>query len=228
MTKSVTERQWDTSNLSAERRSYLDAGGSFETITHRITSEAKVLRTWLEPYRTSDPANEMERSARQVCFRIWVSPQTVDLFYNSIDGLRGRYWQNPNCGFEASKALISSLRANLTQFAEANPPRFATRGKYAREMSLADVGVSLDARSGKVWVGEEVLVSGQPELIVKRWVENEGREVMGLRSKGARWRCSPENGEIEVKGALIDSLGGEHTPISKVRRSEEIHYFGFT
>jgi hypothetical protein len=219
---------WDTSNLSANRRVYLDDECGFETIAQSIVSEATILRSWLEPYRTANPRDQVERSARQVCFRVSVSLRTFDLFYNSVGGLRGRYWQKPELGFEATKQLIHFLKPSLTAFAEANPPRFETRSRYATEMSLADVGLSLDAPSAKVWVGEEALVMGQPELVVKRWVENEGKEIAGLRSKGARWRCAPESGEIEVKGALIDSSGGEHVPISKERRSEEIHYFGFT
>ncbi|GEC49624.1 hypothetical protein ABIF66_004133 [Bradyrhizobium japonicum] len=51
---------------------------------------------------------------------------------------------------------------------------------------------------------------------------------MGMWCKGPRWRCAPESGEIEVKGGLIDSDGRERIPESKVRRSEEIHFFGFT
>lgn len=219
---------WDTSNLSAHRRVYLDDECGFEAIAQSIVLEATVLRSWLEPYRTAKPRDQAERSARQVCFRVSVSPRTFDLFYNSVGGLRGRFWQKPELGFEATKQLIHFLRPSLMAFAEADSPRFETRTRYAAEMSLADVGMSLDARSAKVWVGEEALVTGQPELIVQRWVENEGKEIAGLPSKGARWRCTPASGEIEVKGALIDSSGGEHVPISKARRSEEIHYFGFT
>lgn len=219
---------WDTSNFSVERRTFLDGGCSFETIVESIVSEARILRIWLEPYRTANPRDRAERSARQVCFRVLVSPQTFDLFYNSADGLRGRYFQDPNLGFKATKQLIHMLKPSLMQFAEANSPRFEVRSRYASEMSITDVGASLGAPSTKVWVGEEVLTSGQPGLVVQRWLENEGREITGLRSKGPRWRCALENGEIAVKGAFVDSDGVEHVPESKVRRSEEIHYFGFT
>lgn len=221
-------RGWDTSNFSAERREYLDGDLAFEAIARSIASEATVLRTWLEPYHTANPRNHPERSARQVCFRVSVYPQTFDLFYNSSDGLRGRYWQEPELGFEATKQVIRLLRPNLMRFAEANPPGFERRSKFASEMGLADVGISLDAPSSKVWVGEEVLISSQPELVVQRWIENEGRGIMGMWCKGPRWRCAPESGEIEVRGGLIDSDGRERIPESKVRRSEEIHFFGFT
>uniref|UniRef100_UPI001AEC5E1D hypothetical protein n=1 Tax=Bradyrhizobium liaoningense TaxID=43992 RepID=UPI001AEC5E1D len=149
-------RGWDTSNFSAERREYLDGDLAFEAIARSIASEATVLRTWLEPYHTANPRNHPERSARQVCFRVSVYPQTFDLFYNSSDGLRGRYWQEPELGFEATKQVIRLLRPNLMRFAEANPPGFERRSKFASEMGLADVGISLDAPSSKVWVGEEV------------------------------------------------------------------------
>lgn len=221
--------EWDISSLSSQRRAYLDGGYSFEIIAKNFASEARILRAWLKAYETADPGDKAALSAYQACFRVRVSQQTFDLLYNSADGMRGRYWQSPDAGHKATKLLIGLLRPSLIRFAESERPQLVTRSRHARDMSLIEVGMSLDAFSAKVWVGEEVLAYDQSQLVVQRWADNEGQEIEGLRGKnGPRWRCAPVNGEIEVKGALIDPDGGEHIPISKVRRSEEVHYFGFT
>jgi hypothetical protein len=209
--------EWDTSSLSPSRRAYLDKGLSFEDIAALTVGEAQIQKTWIRP-RYKPPNTNF----RQVCFRIHVNPQAYDLFYNAPDGLRGRYWQSPDIGFLATRYLIDALRPNLLKFADENPPKIDPPKKHIEEMTIKEVGASLDAPSAKVWVREEGVSDG-PELKVRRWALNEAKKP------GSKlWRWTPIDNELEVKGALLDPTGVEHIPDCKLDRSCQIHHYGFT
>ncbi|MET4232655.1 hypothetical protein ABIA85_005944 [Bradyrhizobium sp. LA6.10] len=216
--------EWDTSNLPSDRRDYLDSGMSFEKISDLVVAEHKILKAWTKP------SENVYAEARQAIFRIKVShSSTYDLFYNAPDGLRGRYWQSPDLGFLATRSLIDLLKPALLKFAVANPLQLEPKKKNVLEVSLDDVQISLEAPSAKVWVRERddstnSIIAGGPELIVQRWTENENDP----RGKGPQWRQTPADGEIEIKGALIDSKGIEHIPEDKKDRSCQIHHYGFT
>lgn len=210
--------EWDVSRLEHWRQAYLNNGRSFEEIVDSIIAEAVLERATVEPYRTA-PCNESGK-ARQVCFLIRIKPQTYDLFYNSADGLRGRYWQNPQWGDLATNYLIDALKPLLLKSVEDYGPDF--------EMSVRNVEDSLDAASAKVWVyegnGSKISSQGGPQIVVPRWAQNESK----LGSKGQQWRWSPCDDQIEIKGALIDPEGIEHIPESKRDRANQIYMFGFT
>ena len=145
--------EWDTLNMPASRRAYLDKGISFEDIAASTVIEAQILKTWIRPLET--PPKHGPKNFRQVCFLIRVCKQTYDLFYNAPDGLRGRYWQSPDMGFLATRYLIDALRQKLLRFAEENPPKIDPPKKNIGEMTVKEVRASLDAPSAKVWVRDK-------------------------------------------------------------------------
>ena len=227
--------EWDTSKLPKERRDYLDGGQSFEAIAESVAieiarlaaTETKVTKENLEAW--IEPSKNTYKGARQVIFRIRVSPRTYDLLYNAPDGLRGRYWQSPDKGSLATRYLIDLLKSTLLGFAKANPPQLKSKKMHDNEMTLDDVCISLEAPSAKVWIRERAdngdsIIAGGPQLIVRRWKKNEADP----RGKGQQWCDTPSDGWIEIKGALIDSQGVEHVPESKWDRCWQIHHFGFT
>jgi hypothetical protein len=208
------KNEWDTSELPADRRKYLDSGLSFFEVADAALSEAQVLRSWPEPYR--NPPKGVN-GARQICFRIHVTKKTYDLLHNAPDGLRGRYWQSATAGETATRFFIELLKTKLI--------------KSVDEKSFAnEIEASLDATSAKVWIremddaGNTMINYDLPQLRIRRWQENETK----TRSKGRLWRWTPCLEEIEIKGALIDSAGIEHIPDGKRDRSQQIHCFGFT
>src|SRR5258705_9775176 len=119
MTKPPTMTEWDISNLSPERRAYLEKGWSFEEIAWRAIGTAQHVSNRIEPYRTAPPGEE---DGRQIILIVRVEPETCDLLYNAPDGLRGRYWQSPDHGFKATKHLIAGLQPRLMSFVEEVPP----------------------------------------------------------------------------------------------------------
>jgi hypothetical protein len=217
--------EWNTSALPPDRATQLDSGLSFEEIAAAIANNSTILASHAEPSR------DTHAGARQVIFKIALPQPTYDAFYNAPDGLRGRYWQSPDHGFQATRQLIALLKPKLLAYAEENPPKLVRKDKRAHEMTLGNVATSLEAVSAKVWVYEKdstgnlaMPFEGQPQLIVPRWIQNE-KDPAG---KGQRWRWTPFDGEIEIKGGLIDSHGIERIPEGKRDRSCQIHRFGFT
>ena len=219
-------REWDTSSLPECRRAYLESGRSFEEIVSSLVEETEVRRAWIEPYRTHPKGTPKE--TRQVCFRLRICAPTYDLFYNSPDGLRGRYWQRPDLGDHATHHLITCLRPKFLKFAGDNPPEII---HPAGTMKIEEIQASLDASSAKVWVREKdddgnskIDSTSGPQLKVLRWMQNENKPC----SKGPLWRWTPIDNEIEIKGALLTPEGDEKIPEGKQNRSCQIHQFGFT
>jgi hypothetical protein len=216
--------EWNTSELPINRRSYLDLDFSFEDVASRIFAEAKITRVVIRPYETSAPSEP--KDARQAIFSVSVTDETCDLFYNAADGLRGRYWQSPDHGFEATRHLIDKLLPALISFADQNPP--VHFGKAAPMVSK-DISSSLGAPSAKVWLrerdenGTSLLTISQP-LQVPRWYANEPYAPLN----SGEWRRTPKGGELEIKGAILGRDATEYLPEGKRDRSWQIHHFGFT
>jgi hypothetical protein len=216
--------EWDTSRLPDSRRAYLDSDRSFEEITSRVLSVVQIIRVGIKPYKT--PAHGEAKDARQAIFLIRVGEEICDLLYNAPDGLRGRYWQSPDHGFEATTHLIATLSWKLIAFADANPP--SPIGKAA-PMTSKDIATSLAAPSAKIWPrerndNETLFLLPEHQLLVPRWVENEQHAII---NKG-EWRKTPTGGDLEIKGALLAPDTTEYLPEGKRDRSCQIHCFGFT
>jgi len=109
----------------------------------------QITKVAVKPYDA--PVRGEPKDARQVIFVICVDNETCDLLYNAPDGLRGRYWQTPDYGHEATKYLIRSLIPRLLSFAHQDPPPII---KPAAPMDMDDIEASLKATSAKIWPRE--------------------------------------------------------------------------
>ena len=221
MIKRPDMAQWDTSALEDARRTYLEAGLSFEQIAARVIESAQIVGSKIEPYNT---APRGEKDGRQIIFVVRAGLENCDLLYNAPDGLRGRYWQSPDHGFAATKDLIGQLLHRLLDHARDHPP--SPPNKCA-PMNAEDIRASLAAVSSKVWPQEKDEARNDlfadDQLKVLRWKQY---EMHG--GKGRSWRRSPITGDLEIKGALIGADRTEYVPDSKRDRSCQIHKFGYT
>lgn len=218
--------EWSTAALPADRRAYLEGGLSFDEIAMAIAEDAKVESAEIRPYYNT--RNKQEKIARQVVYRVCVSSKNCDLFYNAPDGLRSRYWQSPDVGFRATRSLIDAVKPKLLEFAVKKILKIAE--KQIHPMTIGDIEASLDAKSAKIWPCEidskgnrTMPFEGKPQLDVLRWKLNED-----IARNGPLWRWTPDDRDLEIKGALLDPEGGEHIPQDKRDRSDQIHRYGFT
>jgi len=191
--------EWDISGLPTDRREYLDADPNFEDIAARACAELRVVRGSIKRYKS--PATGEPKNARQVVFRVEFSGTTNDLLWNARDGLRSRYWQSPEHGYEATKHLIVALLPKLIAFAKENDPAVC---KGAAEMTWGDISASLEAPSAKIWPLERDddgngLFCVQ-QLVVPRWASNEERAP-----NKAMWRQTPVASFLEIKGGRFQN-----------------------
>jgi hypothetical protein len=212
--------EWDTSQLPADRRAYLEGGLSFEEIAIRM-AQPQIVGVRIRPKKTSMPG--VPSDARQIVFLIrFANVEVIDLFYNASDGLRGRYWQNPDHGFLATRLVIDALSSKLLSFADLHPP---TVPECAAPMDAKDIKASLEATSAKIWPlemnGINWLFEYQ-QLAVSRWIKNEANSP-----HGTNWRETPTVPELEIKGALLGPDGTQYWPPNKRDRSCQIHHYGF-
>jgi len=218
--KSPSATEWDMSSLSAERRAYLDEGLSFQQIAARVIDSVNVISNEIEPYRT---APQTEKDGRQIIFVVRVAPTLCDLLYNAPDGMRGRYWQSPDCGFAATKDLIDGLMRQLMNFSREQPP---APPEKCLPMNVEDIRASLEGLSAKVWPRErdhDKTLWDEDQLKVLRWEQNERDGV-----KGRQWRRSFRSDHLEIKGALIGRDQTEYVPIAKRDRSCKLHWYGYS
>jgi len=215
--------EWDTSRLPAERREYLDRDQSFEDMLTQLVECAEVTRIIPKPFDSAK--TEDERRARQVVFVVRASFRLSDLLFNARDGLRGRYWQSPWHGFQATRLVTDRLSPRLIAYAEQNP---VGRPGKADPIDIDDIRAMLHASSAKVWPRERdggTWLFARDRLSVPRWETNEPKAT-----NGPLWRDGPNpNGgdELEIKSALLGPPdNAEYVPCGKRARSAEIHLFG--
>lgn len=221
-----SRNEWSTETLPSERQVYLQHPIAFEEIVSRIAANATFYDAKIIPFDTYQ--NKQEQAARQITFRVKTSPQDCDLFYNSQDGLRGRYWQSPDIGFMATKYFIDSLKSRFLEFCMIHTP--IVLGKKTKTMGADEIAASLYGSSAKVWPCEvvsqgirDIAYENRPQLFVSRWKENEEKA-----RQPRQWRWSPCDRDLEIKGALIDPQYQEFIPSDKRDRSCQIHMYGFT
>lgn len=223
MIRKPFQSEWDTSRLSESRREYLDAGQSFEDVVDQMKAGVEINRACIKPF--DRPARGEPKHAQQIIFIVRIGNQASDLLYNGPDGLRGRYWQSPDHGFDATHHLIRSLTPALLSYAEQNPPILK---KGAQAMTIEDIQHSLAAPSAKAWPrerdsNEESLLTDD-SLQVPRWIKNEQRAEYNQRM----WRQTPSGDELLIKGGILGADGTEYLPEGKRNRSSQIHDFGYT
>lgn len=213
-----TESEWNISKFPEERRKNLLQLSSFRSISLAFAASMSIqsaLRKQYDPDVTGYPF-------WQAVFTVQVPPSVGDALFNGPYGLRAAYWISPADGDRANCDLIEAARPSLTQY---------VRDLHNGDFSPTFADQSLSTPSAKVWPNERSLDGGGSAsqvttglLDVVRWERNENCNG----SKGPNWRWSPEDGRFEIKGALIDRYNALLVPPGKVRRSEEIHLFGFS
>lgn len=223
-TELPSTKEWNVSALIEDGRSYLADSPRFERIVENVASSVVILPPTLCACQARPPY--AAKGTRRLEFRIVVDRETGDLFFNSADGLRSRYWQGPDLGDDATRYLIESLLAALLHSFEVGPVQVFGR---AEPMNVEQASACLRARSAKVWVRERddagnlmIDLSGA-QLFVPRWAD-----IEDCAPQKTSWRWSPTSTEIDIKGAFIEPNGNEYVPNDKLERSLQIHRFGYS
>jgi hypothetical protein len=159
-----------------------------------------------------------ERGARselagghRASFRLSVSNDAYDAFFNAPAGYRGQYAVSPTAGEFANRLLLQQFEQMLVQYA-------ASRSSVASGL----VAASLGGAQAKIWIDEQEvelqLGNIVPDLVFPQW----GQEVQGAGL------LAPVGHHLEVKGGWLSARGLEIWNPVKLQRSIQIHREGFS
>jgi hypothetical protein len=206
-------REWVfVDSFDAGRRDRLLALDRFDAVVSLLDASIQSVHTSPAPGRDT----ELQQCMQPV-FKLRVSPEAFDAFFNGAAGYRAAYLASPASGLLADLHLVEHLLERLLRSAN---------DQHVPELECIDMRASLLASSCKVWIYEDEFPFQAPskDLAVDRWVKaaaaGERKAVWGL--------CAPQGTGIEIKGALIDASGNEIVPRKKILRRYELHNFGFS
>jgi hypothetical protein len=195
-----------TDEVSQARQAYLLAGLSFSEVIENL-AQAEVLSfcwEWFNDARL--------KGCKRAVYRIRVSVEAYDKFFNSPVGYRVQYAVNPSGGQKSNHELIDHLEPNLCKHA-------LTHG----ELSADAIKWSLRAPQSKIWIEEKEvevqLGSHKPAIKCQPWQENSEHGV-GL--------LAPVGNLLEIKGAWLDRNDVAQIDPRKLTRSDDIHLTGFS
>ena len=214
------ERWAFSPSINEQRLANLENPPSFEKIVKSVRDDIKVL--CFHP----DPCGDYGGFER-VVFCIQVRQDLFDLFFNSKNGYRARYYCSQFEGMRANRLFIDTLLPILR-----NSP-------HTKNCALTvDVEESLASDSSKVWLaecGKEVRhdcngckgeweaskTPDSPEIMNNRWETGAGAI--------AQWGSSaPYHTKLRIIGAFIDNRCNEFIPEKKRHRARDIHGFGWS
>ena len=214
---SLSVDQWQLSaELSAERRSRLSRGPSFERTVERIAREMELLSISREQARRKP-------GYFRILVTLKVDPSTVDLFHNGARDYRAQYYSSIRTGERANVYALKILARRIVELSQMRPKRTCPPNFVAR--SIANPDAKLWIHQGH-WLRHARLPDSR--LFVARWMKQQ-RSPDAKQRKKARWASLAPGVEcrIDIKGAYF-RLDGAPLGSLKPGRSSEIHRLGFT
>jgi hypothetical protein len=182
-------------------------GYSAFPVVVELLANAKVVQFSWEPFNSSALLG-----CNRASFRLEVSPDAYDAFFNSPTGYRGQYALSTANGEAANRLLLASWEPALLDFIIER-----------KDISSALVASSLRASQAKVWIDEsEVdpqLRYGEVAIVYAPWEKEAEASVSLLAPLG---KC------LEVKGGWLNAQGQERCNPAKKNRSKEIHNLGYS
>jgi hypothetical protein len=210
----VPPEEWQFLAMSDARRSLLEEI-CFGEIAVRIDKEASLAA---EPRAEMAEDRAAPPNTLRAIFPVAVTPSTGDLIHNARDGLRARYWLDPDVGNKATRHLVELLKVRLLHSLPSDDLNVSNR-----LLRCDAVAGALDLPSTKVWVHEKQLRSHGQLLEVARWALNETEE-----NNPRLWRWTPQASIVEVKTAWIEVDGTEWVSEGKKERAKQIHWWGYS
>ncbi|MGE0651700.1 MAG: hypothetical protein AB7P12_08115 [Alphaproteobacteria bacterium] len=229
MEETMIAETWSYSEaVEQERRSRLLSFGSF------VDVYSAMMKSRVDIVCEDDIGEDdfLRNSARPI-FTMIFSDDIADVFHNGPAGYRGQFWHSEKQGCRANRDMIDALRQDLLD-AYRN-----TRKLRGSDFEMDFIGLSLSARSAKVWTATEPTdkeIHLHPELIAPRWINKAlvpepilGTEDYYLWRRARFGTRMPVPKGIKVFGGFLDlETEKEKVHPSKVDRARQIHNFGFS
>jgi hypothetical protein len=148
------------------------------------------------------------QGCHRASFKLSVSEETYDAFFNAPAGYRGQYALSEGAGEAANRRLLGSLTLKLLKAVKPDDAHLP-------------VVTSLGGSQAKIWIVEtdveEQLGDPKPSIDFGHWEFNE-HDCQGLRA--------PVGTTLEVKGAWVTLNGEVFENPDKCNRSTNIYRIG--
>jgi len=211
-------RRWNYSgNATPERLAALMTGLLLPELVSRLKNEGNIACFHPEP-------RHGDRSYSRAVFCIVVTSELFDLVFNAQTGYRGAYFESPDVGLRANRAIIDGLSPILIRWAVEHCPG-ENQNWIAESLSLA---------SAKIWLAEEPL-SRCPRCRGE-WSHS---YVSALQIVNSRWdvaehthavwgRQAPEFTKLRIFGAFVNAQHREWIAAHKTDRAMQICKHGWS
>jgi hypothetical protein len=207
---------WNFSeSLGQERLRALHSPPPFAKIAHSVASTMRIQCVHVD---FCDEAYGFKRLVGCVV----INRALFDLFFNSQNGYRGRYFRSPEKGLQMNATLLKLLAPLLLAFQRHNKSPesilFDSLHALSAKCWLAEVGKGFCQKCEGDWSAPK---DDSPEILNGRW------EIAS--APNSRFgRKAPSLEKFRVMGAFVSEAGEEHVAKKKLRRAKEIHNFGWS
>jgi hypothetical protein len=207
---------WDCSRIEdTHRRLRLEAAHAFAEIAKAVADDMRIQCTH------SDPCDEAAGFMRIVCC-MSIDRDLFDLFFNSQNGYRGRYFVSSEEGLLANGQLLRLVSPPLAAFT------------VHADMPLGHAELSLRAPSAKAWLTE--VGKGFCPTCAGEWTtpQDAAAEILNGRweheneAKARYGRKAPWLQQLRFMGGFVDRSGQEYVTTQKRDRAQQIHEFGWS
>lgn len=209
-----SDNRWQyIGRVEPQRVAALIAGLSLAELIARLKAETSFLCFHLEP-KDGDP------SYRRAVFCVALAKRLFDLFFNAQTGYRGAYFERPEEGTRANRAIIDELAPTLLQ-------------RVPGGEAPAWIAESLSLPSAKIWLAEE---PGLCSKCASEWSQSYKSPLMIANSRWeiakhthAEWgRQAPELSKLGVFGGFINGDHQEWLAAHKTSRAIQIWEHGWS
>jgi len=204
-----------TESISPERRKRLLAIETFQEVIRQLQA-GKISLFAVDP----------RPGFARVFFRLLVTEEAYDAFFNSPKGYRAQYCLNSAYGAKQNRRLVDALTEACLSYSESSPQPGFPRGRVIA--SLGGVGA-------KVWITESDLPDGgEVHINYEPWLKKAQQANVGaIADQAARANAgvgvlAPIGTQLEIKGAWVSQDCTEWLDPKKAHRDEEIRDYGFT
>ena len=208
--------RWDfSSEVTPARARRLLAVPSFEAVVDQV------MRGTIERLRFE--TREVGSTAcTRLFYRLLISPETFDAFFNAPEGYRGQYARSPEHGDLCNARLLRLLEP------------MCLRALDPAKHDIFVARASLRGAAAFIWPADDdvVGIELEPQIRYQPWLrrastDRENRHAVLNRALASRGVLAPEGSRLQITGAWIFPGGMEWRDPRDVNRGREIAECGY-
>jgi len=189
-----------------DRQKLLNDCPHFIDIIQAVNSDMKNIELLVE---YGNAAELKKRTCKRASWYFDIKPQTFDLLFNSINGIRGQYYIGADYGIAQNQLMIATLQNTLIN-----------QIKFTNLISQHEAALSLSHIWARFWIDEAHAQWQEDVEIQNDWIAHPELGNIGIEA--------PTGTKVYINGAWIDANGQAYLYSKKKNRSYDIFRYGFS